>query len=857
MDDSPVEDDGYTDRGSDAERLRELEQKVETLAQEISSIKGRLERGAEAVAPTGHLAIRPSRPRRIGIPLKERVGSHLGGDPGQSLESRVGGIWLGRLGVIMLLTAAVLGARVVVQNELFSPLQRVAVYYLLSLLGILYGILARKRSILFPATILGAGLAGAYFTTYAAFFLPTMRLSGNLFLGFSLLILCLGFMSWTAHLLKSPNVAGMAIFLTYYTMAMTWSPEQPIPSLIYTAVAGTLVALVALVFHVLHRWVTFTWASIVGYYIVYLVFLWRNPLSSASHDPMVFWISVGTLALNWFLFSLAGIADARKAGEYRRGVAPMSGFNSFMYFSLSWFAVRGYCPEYEWMFRMVTAAALVLLTVLAETTGPRRNYLYQIFVAKTVIMFTLALQAYLSGEKLVVAVAIESLALAISYLRSGVITFKLLGHILMLTAFFGALASSASAKTLTILGISVPSNWFCSVGSALVFMITSGFYQHFVRHLKPEQRFLSGQWFLADTLLDLRNTTSSMVYAWSAALMLLITGIMDQGEQPWLPFLLLTLSGGMAVIGALLRTGQIDAASVLLLFASHLCYYAFIMYQPETLPFAFEAQPNFVLYSLGMSFYTFLGAVIWERYLRAFRFRTRWNHDLLTAFPHFVAASLLLAVISRHAPYKWGAAMTSLLGALLIGSSLLLKTPNIRLAGLLALACAAWMFYTRLYSTFLPLGSLEGFFAAMSAFLLSFVLAERLWRNAARRETFPPRGRGILGNAMIGVPAFLGLLGFTASTSPTLVTWFWAGFAVSAMCLGALFDETRYRWAGLALCLAAFLRAFFYDLRVLPAHQSLPVFLCLSAMMLLITWLYGRRHSPEKGGSKGQEEKSQ
>jgi hypothetical protein len=84
-------------------------------------------------------------------------------------------------------------------------------------------------------------------------------------------------------------------------------------------------------------------------------------------------------------------------------------------------------------------------------------------------------------------------------------------------------------------------------------------------------------------------------------------------------------------------------------------------------------------------------------------------------------------------------------------------------------------------------------------------------------------------------------MGIANTSIPAMITWAWGGFAVATMAIGAMLRETRYRWAALGIFLVAFVRAFAYDLRVLPAYQSLPVFLCMSAVMLLITWLYARR----------------
>ena len=70
-------------------------------------------------------------------------------------------------------------------------------------------------------------------------------------------------------------------------------------------------------------------------------------------------------------------------------------------------------------------------------------------------------------------------------------------------AVTAGLAASGRFPTKDVLGYVVAAKWFSSIGAAFVWCIVAWFHHHYVVKLPPERRTLKGQWFLADSWLDI------------------------------------------------------------------------------------------------------------------------------------------------------------------------------------------------------------------------------------------------------------------------------------------------------------------------------------------------------------------
>ncbi|HEO71873.1 MAG TPA: DUF2339 domain-containing protein, partial [Candidatus Hydrogenedentes bacterium] len=773
------------------------------------------------------------------------------------------------------------------------------------------------------------------------------------------LMMVLGFIALVAHRRRSQTVAGVSLFLAYYAVVLSCMHGGNAENIAYALGTCALLAVVALLFHTAHRWFVFTWVAMIATHVLYLYFFFAKPVGLAMTDKEYFWISNGFLALCWVVFSLACIVDARKRDEYRRLVAPMSGVNSAVFFCLAWIAIRHNYIESEWMFRLGIAGALLLFSILADLTGPRLNYLFQVFIAKTVIMFTLALQAYFSGEKLMVAMALQCLGLAFSYKRARLPVFKVLGLGLLLATYIGCIYNVKSAEVFAIAGLSLQANWFCCLGVALVFAVAAWFYEHFVERLAPEQREVSGQWVMADSPVDLPSATVAMLHAGAAAIILLTVTIVDQAHHPALPYILGGEAVGMAALGFLLRTPQVEVASVLVVVAAHVTYYAFLLFGPigTANPAVFEAQPNYTEYTVLVVLFTFVGGYFWERYLRRLRGGHPWEHHFVAAIPYLAATFMLTTLLGRVLPSLRAIVGQDGLGVLLLGIGALAGFRGVMSAGVLAIGVGTVSFYRGLYRLSEPAQYAPEFMTYVLIAAMAFAAALAWERYLRRRGAAPPWPRDVLGGApylvatlmlvgvyaracsgvnapvayslfgaallagaslarcpgmhasgimalavggavylqglytvpqpmswheqfpivsaivlsacvagerfmktgerlpsasrrvdatfrwlIVAVTALLAILGLSAWHRGAHLTLYWLGAGLIFLVLGALFRESRYRWAGIGLFGAAIGRAFGIDLRQFDVLYQFFSFAGLALVLLVISWAYaGRR----------------
>lgn len=810
-------------------RIEELESQVRDLTATVQRLLAERHGRREPHRRVEHLAHSAS---EAGHRVVERVERALHAEDGETWETRIGSIWLSRIAAVLLMATIAFFAAYTFDADEFQPLHKVLIFYAMAAVAIGIGIVAGRKNVLAEA-ILGCGLAILYFTTFAGFHLQETRVFTGSQYALPALVACLVVLVGIAHWRRSQAVAGISIFLVYMSVAVSCYLGVDLATMTYALITCSMLAITAFVFHLLHRWLYFTWIALIATYATYIYFFVPMPRAVTMPQESYFWLSNGFLSLCWVLFSAACITDARKTGEYRRTVAPMAGVNSAIYFTLTWFAIRDHYVQEEWLFRLAFAIVLAIMAIYAETTGPRRNYLFQIFIAKMVIMLTLALQAVLSNEWLLVAMAIECLGLAFSYKRSGIVIFKVLGLGLLLVTFLGCLGSVKMAGTVTLGEYTIPANWFCCVGSAFVFCIVAWFYDHFVRRVRPEHRTVSGQWFLADTVFDVRSSTAAMLHVAAASLIILTLVIIEFGEDPRCPYMLGAAAIVMAAFGLAVRTMQIEVGAVLLLVASHVCFYAFLLVGvPE-----FTTQENYVAYSVGLALFTYFGAQVWERYLRRIGDRS-WEHHTVAALPYLAATVMLTTLLSQrlesiHIPLAQNALGVALL---LVGS--LTHYSAVKTSGVLAIAIGTVSYYFGLQPDTGTILAHPDFLLCFGLFLFTYAAGERLLCILQHDLRNTPRIEGWLRTTLIVVLAVVGILTLYLWAPRAYLTLYWLLLAVVVVALGAMFFESRYRWIGLLMLLTAIVRAFAVDVRTMAPLYRLLSFAALTLAVMILAWGY-------------------
>ena len=827
------QDPSSSDPRDPQQRIEELESHVRALTGLVEALVAREQRRDEADGRIPIVMPAPPKPRLV-EGVREGVGRALGGEAGESLESRIGGIWLSRVAAVLTMTAIVLGAAMTIGDQDVLPYHKIIVGYGLALGTIWYGLISSRRQNIFAQTMLGCGLAILYFTTYAGFFIESAQVFGDRRAAIPVLSICLLVLAVVCHFRRSETAAGISLFLIYYTVVLSLSGSGSREDVLYSLLTCLMVSILSLVFHLTHRWMFFTWVALIATHLTYIFFFVAKPPELDLSDEAYFWVSNGFLTLTYVLFSLACITDAHKMGEYRKTVASMAGVNSFVFLVLTWIAIRQQYPEQEWAFRLAIAGLLGVFALYANYAGPRRNYLYQIFIAKMVVMFTLALQAYLSHEWLLVAMAVECLGLAFSYKRSGTVMFKVLGLALMGITFVGCLLTVRIPGTVTILEYGIPANWFSSVGVAGVFAIVAWFYDHFVRKTRRADRVAKVQWFLADTLLDVSSHSMALMHGAASAMILLFITIIDLGDNPVLPFILAGEALILAIAGFLLRTPPVEVASVLLLIAAHVCFHVFLSLDKE----GFEEQESYALYTVLVALFTLFGGYLWERYLKRIKGGRAWGNVLLASIPYLTATIMLTTLMHRRLEPLFIPVGDNALGVALLLAASITLLQGLRASGMVALALGTTNFYVGLFNYEAAYTEHPSFLLSLGIVLATLMFAERfvaLWKD---EQVQAPAIAPVLRTMLVAVGGVLGLLGLWRWSIAEYVTLYWLGLAVAAMALGVMMRESRYRWAALAIYLVTIVRAYVVDLRTLsPMYQFLS-FAALCVPLLVISWGY-------------------
>jgi hypothetical protein len=366
-------------------------------------------------------------------------------------------------------------------------------------------------------------------------------------------------------------------------------------------------------------------------------------------------------------------------------------------------------------------------------------------------------------------------------------------------------------------------------------MVVSWFYERFVKPVPPEDRVLRSQWFLADTFVDVGSATAAMLYAAAAAIIVLTITIIDFGTDPILPYVLAGEGALVAALATLLGAPQVRIGGVLLLVAAHVCYYLFLIL---AIPH-FEEQPNYFLFTALVALLTFIGAWFWELYLRRVRDGHAWEHHVVASLPYLAATAMLGTLINRTMHGTDAAVAQNAVAVVVLFAGALLSLSAVKASGLLALGAGTVCFYNVLYRGKMLISD-NRFLVSFVLVLFSYCVAERIFKMFQRREKEVLPLEELARTALVVVGTALGLLGLRLTCDLQYLTLYWLVLGMGAVTLGAVFRESRYRWAAIVVFALAVGRAFQHDFWRLTPLYSFLSFAVLAAALLVVAWVYAR-----------------
>lgn len=385
------------------------------------------------------LPVMPPKPPPIAVPA------------GDSLELRVGTVWLARVGIVILLTGLVFLGNYTYQHFIvrLGAGGKLAMLYAAgaALIGLGAWLERRGEAIRNYARVLMAGGAATiYYTTYAAHFVERLRVIESPLVGGVLLLALAAGIVWLADRHRSQTIALLAVVLSYYTSAINAIGA-------FTLFSSLLLTGAAVFFLLRHRWAALSFASLVGSYGSYA--FWKFFSAEAGAGSQSAALGVAFLAGYWLLFTAAVfLGEGSVLPPARR--TPFLTLNNGAFFALAahHFAVDR--PGKFWLFALLFGSALLGLAALASRRRAEDRSMDGAYLAQGIALVTVGLAAKLTGYQLALTLAVESAVLvSCARWRHGRI-YEIAALLAGLVACFMAIDEIAKSRPLALsLGVPV------------------------------------------------------------------------------------------------------------------------------------------------------------------------------------------------------------------------------------------------------------------------------------------------------------------------------------------------------------------------------------------------------------------
>lgn len=277
-------------------------------------------------------------------------------------EELVGGSWLNKLGVVVL----VIGLALFLGYSLkyFGPAGRVAIGLAASFAMLFAGMLLERRAayVLYARGLIGGGWAALYFTTYAMHGLEAARIVADPLLGIILLgVVAVGMIVHSLRY-RSEVVTGMAYFVAFFTLAIS-----PVSGFSVFALAPLAASLLVVAYR--FSWAAMTVGGLIATYGIYFLFSGIGfPASPFKGD---FTSGQATLAVYWLLFEVFDLLDIRKhphETSVARAILPLNAVGFVGVSLLHWMAAGR--TDLHVLFAASAAAYLVSALLRARIQAP-------------------------------------------------------------------------------------------------------------------------------------------------------------------------------------------------------------------------------------------------------------------------------------------------------------------------------------------------------------------------------------------------------------------------------------------------------------------------------------------------------
>ena len=396
---------------------------------------------------------------------------------GEEWEAVVGGSWLNKLGVLVL----VMGVALFIGYSLtrLGPAGKIAIGFLVS--GVMLGggvILERQaRYVIFARGLIGGGWAGLYFATYAMHGLEAARVIHNPLVGMMLLgTVATGMILHSLHY-RSEVVTGLTYFVGYVTLAI--SPLSSFSIVASVPLAGSLL-------FVAQR---FSWVPMAAVGVVVTYGTYAVRAGSAMDSSFADFVSgQSVLAIYWLLFEVFDLFNVGKRRSDRGMACTIFPLNACGFIGVSLLQWPSITPTTLYIYFAATSAAYLASTVVRARLRPPSSFSknsddlarvlsgsYEGAVTVAVALMTPAIFLRFSGLDVNIALLLQAEFLFLAGLYLGQPYLRALGAVAIVIPLIKlVLVDITKGGYLTIMGLNVMAWTPMALLTAAVFYLNRG-----------------------------------------------------------------------------------------------------------------------------------------------------------------------------------------------------------------------------------------------------------------------------------------------------------------------------------------------------------------------------------------------
>ncbi|MGL4398690.1 MAG: DUF2339 domain-containing protein [Luteolibacter sp.] len=351
----------------------------------------------------------PLPPRPVDMPVETAVREEI--EPEESaasFEQKLGQVWLVRIGIVLLITGLVLGGNWAYKNwihDLPASVRLAGLYLCSALIGGSGIWLARKENLRhYGEVLLAGGLAFFYYCTYAAHHVHRLQVIESPVAAALCLLAAADLIAAVSWFRKSQGTAVMGILLASYATMI-----QPLDWL--SSTSNLLLALTGVLLMLRPGWKSPGIASLLGTYGAFAGWQLLGASGPGGDELAALWFLPGS----WAIFAIPGMLGRFREALGDRGRTHFTVANNGLFFALfSWMWLSHYGGTDYWAVAAVFGSILLAMGVAGRKLSDDAAASN---VMQGLAFLSLALVLKLDGYHLRLALAGESLALALAFHR--------------------------------------------------------------------------------------------------------------------------------------------------------------------------------------------------------------------------------------------------------------------------------------------------------------------------------------------------------------------------------------------------------------------------------------------------------